>query len=326
MLTFYTYGPGAASTQGNDEDALRAAFAAEPPFIWVDLHTGDEEMLKRVGALFKLDKESIEDAIAGEQRPRIDEYDDYLFFLLYGLLGAEPESQTEYHMRKIALFLGERYLITVHAESLKTIAGLHKRCARNPSPVLKRGPEFLLFTIIDTTVDNYMLVAETLEKQIEDLEDESLDVRNGPVFLESVSEARRQLIDLRHMITAEREMIMPLARGEFEQLSEETAEHFVHVADHLLKTYEEIDGLRELLFGVRDNYHSQLANQTNEIMKVLTIFASILLPITFVAGLYGMNVALWPGPDNPYAFPVILFAMVAITAAMLAFFRWRKWL
>jgi magnesium transporter len=324
MLTGFARHPDGTIETLNQTDVLEAASTRQAHALWIDLEQPTENEVRAVGQAFNLDAEAVEDCLHGEQRPRIDEFDECIFLVLYGALG--PEDRSEFEPRKLAAFCGPNLLITVHGRPLRSITGVRDRCRRNAANLLARGVDFILYSIIDAMVDNHILVTEDYETRLEELEEISLDPDVDESVLVRSAELRRELLELRRLATTHRELLAPLAKGEYEHLSDALEQRFGHVEDHLLQTIELLDSLRERLNGVRDSYHTTLAGRTNAIMKTLTLFATLLLPLSMIAGVYGMNLPLWPPPDNPSSFWAVLALMLTITLALLTYFRRKRWL
>jgi magnesium transporter len=154
----------------------------------------------------------------------------------------------------------------------------------------------------------------------------SLDVHAHGLLLKEQSVLRQRLIELRRVTLAQRDMLQPFVRGEYDYISGALEQRFSHVHDHLTKVIEQLDNLRERLSNVRENYHTAVAVRTNEIMKTLTMFATVMLPLTLVAGIYGMNLRFWPPQEEPYSFGFVLACMAAITLVLVVYFRRKRWL
>ena len=324
MFTAFAHFADGRSEALESLEGVSAALTTEGTALWIDLESPEEEELREVGRRLSLSSEALDDCLRGEQRSRIDEFSDHIFFVLYGMLGAD-ESEG-FAPRKLAGFCGSRFLVTVHADALQTIRVVRDRCARHPSQTIARGPDLVLYSIMDGMVDRYAIVADAYDARIEQMEEASLDAGVGETILADVSDMRRSLLELRRLASAQRELLAPVARGDYDYISSNLEQRFGHVHDHLTETVEQIDGLREHLRAVRENYHTALTSRMNETMKTLTIFAAILLPLSLVAGIYGMNVALWPGPTHPQGFLGVLGAMAIIAGATLYYFRRRRWL
>src|SRR5262249_8151204 len=162
----------------------------------------------------------------------------------------------------------------------------------------------------DLMVENYLRVAQHYEQRLDALEDQSFRPDVDAQLLSGLAELRRDLLELRRLASAQQDLLRPLMLGEYDFVSSSLSHQFQHVRDHLSQVIDTVNNLRELLGGVYQNYHSALAGRTNEIMKVLTIYTGTLLPLTVIAGIYGMNLPLWPGPENPWSFWVVLAIMI----------------
>lgn len=291
---------------------------------WINLEAPAEEDLHGLQRLFGFDSEAVEDCLHGEQRPRVDAYQDHIFLVVYGVLASENGKVFEH--RKLAAFFSDRYLVTVHQEPLATVRALLEKTNRDPRPVLANGTDTLLFRLIDGMVDRYILIVDRIEERLEEYEDQSLEPDVDASILAETADLRRELLELRRLAVSQRELLTPFADGEFEDIAEQLEHHFRHVRQHLTQVIEEADALRERLHTVRDNYHTAIANRTNQVMKTLTLFATLLLPTTLIASIYGMNLPLWPPPQEPRSFWLVLGGMAVVATAILIYFRRRKWI
>ncbi len=320
---FARHPDGTVQRLSSVEQAVEAA-KREDLAVWIDLEAPPEADLHAVGEVLQLDRAALEDCLYGEQRPRIDEFEDYIFLVLYGML--DPEEGDAANPHKSAAFCGTRFLVTVHREAVRSITVVRNRGERHVTHLLARGVDYVLHYIIDGMVDTYLNLGEAHENAIEALEEASLaeDVDES-VLTRSVS-TRRQLIELRQLAVSLRELLAPVAKGEFDYVSESLEPRFSHVHDHLTKAIEQIDGLRERLNAIRENYHTALTRRTNEIMRTLTAFATVLLPLSLIAGIYGMNLSLWPSSKSPLAFWGVLLTMLVVAIALMLYFRRRYWI
>lgn len=293
---------------------------------WLDVQADHASEIEALAREYELPAEAVEDCFEGEQRPRVDEYldGDLVFMVMYGALG--EGDQNHYDPRKLSIFFTKNTLITVHSEPLRTLDAIHRRCAKRPKYMLGRGLHRLLFEVLDEMVDNYGRLVEALEDRVEHLEEDSLHENVDDSVLARATHLRRELLEFRSVAVSQRELVLPFAKGQYDHVFEGLDGDFYHVRDHLMHVVEVIDNLRELLHGVRDNYHAVLANRMNEIMKTLTIFASLFLPLTLIAGIYGMNTPLWPNVEAPATFWTIIGAMGVVVLSMFGYFRWKRWL
>lgn len=291
--------------------------------LWIDIEKPSAEILHELDDIVDVDDTSLEACLANEEaRPRVDEFPDHIFLLLYGVLS--PEEDPDFAPRKLAAFCGRRYLVTIHDDRHRTIDNMHSRFLGNGHHLLSRGVDFLLYSIIDGMVDNYGIALADFDKQLEDLEEASLDRADDGVFLRA-THLRRELLELRRLAFAQREALGALARGECDYVAASLGQRFTHVTHHLTKTIELSDSLREILNSVRENYQFAETRRTNEIVRALTVFASVLLPMSLIAGIYGMNLKTWPSLDHPEGFWWVLGGMATIATAMFLIFRSRRW-
>jgi magnesium transporter len=307
-------------------DELANLWPRDDVRLWVHLERPTDQELQRLGKIAGLDEEALDDCLHGEQQPRVDEFESHIFLVLYGLYGLKEQQDLDPH--KLAAFCGSRFLITVVRYPLLSVRQVRAHCGRHPETLLARGVDVVLFEIIDTIVDNYLRVADRYEDRLEDLEERSfdIDVDDGDALLEQAAEVRRDVLELRRLAVAQRQLLLPVAKGNYDFVSETLSQQFSQVCDHLSQVVDTVDSLRETVVSIRDNYHTALTRRTNEIMKLLTVFAAVMLPLTLIAGVYGMNLPLWPPSNNPLSFWIVLATMTTIAATMLAYFRRRKWL
>ncbi|HRX79104.1 MAG: magnesium transporter CorA family protein [Planctomycetaceae bacterium] len=305
-------------------DELADLWQREDVRVWVDLESPTDDDLRRLGEIAGLDEEALDDCLHGEQQPRVDEFEGYIFLVLYGLYGLKEQEDLDPH--KLAAFCGTRFLITVGRQPLLSVRQVRARCGRHPETLLVRGVDVVLFEIIDTMVDYYLHVIDRYEDRLEALEEQSFDTEVDEEVLEQAAEVRRDLLELRRLAVAQRHLLQPVTKGEYDFISETLGQQLSHVCDHLSQVIDSVDSLRETIVSIRDNYHAGLTRRTNEIMTVLTLYAGIMLPLTLVAGIYGMNLPLWPPSNHPASFWGVLAMMTVIAGLLLAYFRRRKWL
>lgn len=301
---------------------LRSAIASPTAMVWVDLEAPTAATLRELDQIIDLDDEALNDCIEGEQRPRVDDFGDYLFMVLYGLLGEARE--TDVAPRKLAVFLGRRYLITIHREPLRTIRSVLARCGKNPTRSFGQGVSSVMQQLIHGMVANYRTVIDDYTSEVEDLEQQAATAQDGSQLITALADMRRCLVEVRRLARSQRELLEPLFEGEYELIPDELEVRFGHIAQEFAQVLDNANGLRERLDGVRDSYHALIAQQTNDTMKVLTIVATITLPMSLVAGIYGMNVPLWPSAENPISLLFALVAMLVAGGGLWLLLRWRR--
>jgi magnesium transporter len=237
-----------------------------------------------------------------------------------------PSDRYSFDPRKLAIYCGKRFVITVHRESVRAIDIVQRRIERHQCGLLRGGPGNLLFLILDQMVDNYGLFVDHCEGEVERLEEQSLLDDGDRTILSQSGGLRSELAEVRHLAQAVDQAIGAILADDFPFMNDDIEFDFQHVREHLKAVAEFADRLRDRLNGVRDNLAFVIANRTNEIMRVLTVFASILLPMTLVAGIYGMNMPLWPNERAPESFWWVISGMFALGAGLWLFFRRKNWL
>jgi magnesium transporter len=320
----WTWKPGENCQPFRQWSQVREAWSDCRSCLWIDLERPQPEDLEALDSIVDLDDEAIEDCLDGPERPRIDEYEHYLAIFFYGVLSVDEAGQ--FSPQKIVVFCGERFLVTVHPEAMISVTSLHDHCHRHKASMVDRGVDLLLYRLIDRLVDNYLALLDRFDERVVNLESASFEPTDDDSVLPAVAQMRNELMELRRLASAQVTLVAPLARGEFDYVSENLGREFRHVQEHLAHTLDRVEGLRERLSGVLLNYHSTLTKRTNDIVRVLTVFAAVMLPLSLIAGIYGMNLPVWPPGGRPLSFWAVLTFMATLGAGLVWFFRTRKWL
>ncbi len=291
--------------------------------VWVDLNHPDPEESQILRSVFHFHELAVEDALAALHHPKIESYGDYLYLILHGIDFSAREH--EFKTQDVDFFLGERYLVTVHPGVSRSIGKVGEVCVRN-ARVLGEGPVALMHRIIDTMVDSYRPEIEKLQDRLDQLEKEVFE-RSRPQLARRILEIKRDVSSLRRVVQPQRDVVGRLARREFPIITETLSYRFRDVYDHLVQLTDESLFFADRITSLLDAHLSTVSNQLNGIMKILTVIATIFMPLTFITGLYGMNVDLPHfGLGATAFFWVLLFVMAAVSFGMLIFFRMRKWI
>jgi magnesium transporter len=266
---------------------------------------------------------SIEDALSEAHHPKIEPYDRYLYIILHGI-DFHP-GEHEFATRDVDFFLGSNYLVTVHDGRSRSIETLKQLCAQHPH-ILEEGPVALLHRIVDTMIDNYEPEMAEIEEQMDRLEEDAI-LGAADNLVRPILAVKRDLSALRRVLIPQRDVIGRLARREFPQISNELAYRFRDVYDHLVRYSDEAAMFQDRVTGILEGYLSAISNRLNQVMKVLTVVSTIVLPMTVLTGLWGINVPLphLPGTDAAQ-FWWLVGIMAAITVTMLAIFRRKRWI
>jgi magnesium transporter len=292
-------------------------------WVWVDLHNPTEADAKILSDTFHFHELAIEDAIAEIHHPKAESYGDYLYLILHGIDFNAREHAFRTH--EVDFFLGWQYLVTMHSGASRSIARIAEICGRNDR-VLGEGPASLLYRIIDTMVDNYRPEVEKLGGRLDVMEKEVFQ-RPKPTLVKRILDFKRDVSSLRRVVMPQRDAVGRLARREFPHISEALSYKFRDVHDHLVRLSDEAVYFADRISSLLDAHLSNVSNQLNGVMKVLTIISTIFMPLTVLTGIYGMNLGLphFPGSDG-MQFWWVMGLMVAISLVMLTFFRRKGWL
>lgn len=262
----------------------------------------------------------IEDILNTKSRSKVEEFDDYLFIIM-----SKFDLQDEEILKEQVSLIIKDNLVISFAETKESFCCVQERIQHVKGRFKLNGADYLAYTIVDTVVDGYFLVLEKFEERIEDLEDEIL---NNPSvhIITSVQIFRHDLVWFRRQIWSLRELITRLERTDSPYIHDSTHIYLRDVYDHTIKISEDVDVYREMAEGLLEIYLSNISNNTNQIMKMLTIIATIFIPLTFMAGVYGMNFEYMPELTSPYGYPGILIGMGVVGGVMLVYFRNKGWL
>lgn len=305
-------------------DDIRARIDSKSGFLWVSLESASEgEILWILRDTFKFHPLAIEDCLsAGYQVSKVDDFITHLFIIAHAI-----KPTTDFHQLEtleLNLFLGGNFLVTCTTESnMSPVEKTWERVERD-FRLSNFGPDFLCHAILDVLVDEYMPLIDQMETEIEWLEDSVLE-KPTPDTLERLLTLKHSIMSLRRVISPQREMINRLTRDEFDQVDTQSRYYFRDIYDHLVRIQDLTDTIRDIVSGAMDIYLNSTSLRLNEVMKALTIVSTIFLPLSFVAGVYGMNFTTIPLAQHQLGFYIACAAMVAIGIGMLLYFKWRKW-
>ncbi len=310
------------TTEAANADVERCFAAVKSDGLWLDIEEPTEDDYALLRDVLKFHPLTIEDIQHQNQRPKLDEYPDYNFAVIF---------QAEWKADEIALlehhlYVGANYLITVHVEPSPVLTALEKRLAKSPD--LANGqPAFLTYLVIDALVDATFPVLEQLDDTVDELEDE-ITVKASPESLNRIYHLKHSVTELRRFLGAQRDVFQRLITHGVHLQQQDLTLYYRDVFDHIVRQYETVDGLRDLLTSAMDVYLSTVSNRLNQTMKTLTAIASLFLPLTFLTGFYGMNFAwLTSVLETPFkAFWVGVGTMLIAVAIQLYFFRRRGWI
>jgi magnesium transporter len=305
-----------------DLEALDALLAPGT-VTWVDVQgLGDERTLRQLAGTFNIHPLALEDVANAPQRPKAEEYDDHLF-LVTRMARLEPGLGLD--IEQIAIFAGSNYVVSFEEQRTGVLDPVRARLRDGKGLLRTAGPGYLAYAILDTIVDSYYPVIEQLSERLAALE---LRVLSTPTqaTLDRMNRVKTDLVLLRRGIWPQLEAINRQLRDPSRFLTDQVRVYLRDTADHCAQLVDVVDSHRELVNGLLNTYLSLVGMRTNEVMKVLTIMTSIFIPLTFVAGIYGMNFEFMPELHSPWGYPILLAVMAIVAGAMLLFFRRRGWL
>jgi magnesium transporter len=312
-------------------DDIDAAIAT-PGETWIHAEAVDPAELEALRDRFGIHRLAIDDVLDEQTRPKTQEYDSHTFVLLKTARLSQREGVEfgkEVRADSVGFFIGEDWLVTLSAIALDVVEPTSARWTQHSDRFVNRGTDFLAYHIMDGIVDDYFEVLDDIEADIEAIEERVL-TDPGPQMLEELNGVRRDLLAFRKVAWPAREAISYLSRGDIPEVDDGNEKYFRDVYDHLVQVVDLIETYRDLTGGSRDIYLNAVSQSTNEVMKTLTVVATIFIPLTFVVGVYGMNFAESPFamPELywTYSYPAVMVGMTVIAGLMLVHFRRQDWI
>lgn len=311
--------------EGKPEESSGKDRVARPPegtVRWVDLVEPDAEALELLRQRFDFHPLAIEDCASFEMRSKLDEYEDHLFIVLHTFTAA-PDDPTDIQIHEIHAFLGDHYLVTVHDNPVAATERVWRRAATDPS-ILSRGPCWALYLNADTMIDAVFPLLDDVASRLERIEEVIVEDQAEPDLL-NIFATKRMLVTMRRVMRPVRDVIGILSRRPEQLIRDRTQIYLRDVYDHVLRCAESIDEAQELAENAITAYQTTLSNRTNQVMKKLTIFSAIFLPLAFVTGFWGQNFDALPFGNDTLLY-AMLVSMVLVPVVLLAWFWRRNWL
>lgn len=299
------------------DETLKKGTIEDKGKLWIDVTGITKEESASLEKQFNLHPLTSEDLVNSRSRVKVEEFNDYLFCVFYGIKKGNE-------LVEIDFIIGKDFLITNHKKDMLSISTLKKDEDR-VRRLMSKGLDFLFHKILDMEIDNFGPVLEKIDDIIEDLEEEATS-NPKPKLLSKILELKRQIITIKKTVIPQREKISFLAKNEYKFLSKKTIPYFRDIYDHAVRVSDTVDNYREAVGNAFDAYMSAVSNNMNEVMKTLSIIATIALPLTVISGIYGTNFRILPGSTGPWGFWVMIIGMVLLCIGMLVYFRLRKWI
>ncbi len=325
VISVLAYGPDRLLQEEVADPSRLRDYIQHWPMTWINVDgLGDTATIEAIGEALGLHHLALEDVVNTHQRPKLEEYGDHLFIVV-----RMPHPEEPFQTEQLSLFLGANYVITFQERAGDCFEPVRKRIRERRNRLLEAS--YLAYSLIDALVDSYFPVLDTFSDRLERLEDEVVR-KSTATTVSQVHEVRHDLLALRRSIWPARDILNSLVRDPLPLISDTTRTYFRDCYDHAVRIIDLVETFRELSSSLIELYQSTVGQRMNEIMKVLTVIATIFIPLTFIAGLYGMNFNTQISPLNLpelnwyYGYPFALAVMVLVVAAMIVYFRRRGWI
>lgn len=322
-ITTICYNKDSFSEQTINFNQLDSLEIKNDEILWINISgVYDSALLKKLSEIFNMNSLSLEDIQNTEHRPKIDDFGNYIHAILKMLTWNE-NSQT-ICSEQVSIILGKNYVISIQERPGDVFDIIRDRIRNSRGRLRQKNADYLSYGLIDAIVDNYFLVSDKLQEEQEILE-ESANVENSKETFRKIHFLKKEMIKLRKSVWPLREILISILKGDFELISGKTHQYYKDIFDHLLFLVDMVEQLREMLSGLQESLISTISFEMNNVMKVLTIIATIFIPLTFVAGIYGMNFAYMPELTYRWGYFAVLGAMFLIFILMLLFFKRKRW-
>lgn len=329
-MEIYCYRKGAHSVEeGFTRDELPELLADETNVVWVDLQGETPEHLAEAKDvllnIFKFHHLTVEDCVETRNQPKVEAFEKYLYFIVHGIKPGETNA-ANFVTKELDGYLGSNFVVTFHVERFRSIKDVKKQI-RSSTFACQRGAAYLMHQILDQLVDYYMPIVDDFDESINRLEERVFDMKNNNnAVLGEVMDVRRSVARLRRISSRQLEVLYRMSHGEFPQIPENVLPFFRDVHDHLQRISDLAEGYRDLVAGLFDIHFAVVGNRTNDVMKTLAVLSAIILPLSLIAGIYGMNFENMPELKTERGYFVTLGAMAILTVILLWYFWRRGWI
>jgi magnesium transporter len=326
-ITVMDFGPGHCEEQEVQTVAECAPYRASDSVTWINVdgvHQADA--IQQLGDMFDLHPLLLEDLMHTEQRPKAELFDDYVYVVLRMLYDPdETDEELEVASEQISLVLGPGWVLTFQEEAGDNFDRVRERIRQAKGPLRKMGADYLAYALMDVVVDKYFSVLEQFGDCLEDLDEKLVTSPNEDIVRE-IRDVKRAMIQVRRVVWPVRDALNVLLRGESKLFERGTLVYLRDVYDHTVQVVDMVETMRELVAGMMDLYLTTVSHRMNEVMKVLTIMASIFIPLTFIAGVYGMNFENMPELHWEHGYSYVWIVMFLVAAALVLFFKRKRWM
>lgn len=320
LAQIIAYGPDGYVEEPFREMSQVRELLSKFPVVWINVDgLGDGPLIERIGECFHLHRLALEDVVNTHQRAKVDVYGETLF-IVARMADAQRRTNTE----QLSMFLARNFVLTFQEEAGDCWNQIRARIRQGLGRLRTAGADYLAYALLDSVIDAYFPLMEAIGEELDQMEDEA--IRGGRQIMERMHKVHGELLLLRRAIRPHREVFAELARDSTPIITEQTKLFLRDCYDHVIQINDLADTYREVTTDLRDLYMSSLAIRTNEIMRVLTVIATIFMPLTFIAGIYGMNFDFMPEIHWKYGYVFALVMMILTAAVMVGFFYYRRWI
>jgi magnesium transporter len=332
MMTSFLYKKDKGLEQVASRADMFAALSQKESLLWVDLEDPTEFESETLVEIFNFHPLAVEDCLSDVSQPKIDDYDEYLFIVMHAMIMAPPsvgedgeQVVEELSVVELDIFFGRNYVVTFHKTPLKTMQQVREAIQKKPDRYLGYGSDLLVHAILDRLVDNYQPLLDSYEREIDHAEDEIFN--NPPAgFLSALMQLKQNVYALRRTMAPQRDLMYTLSRSANTFIKTKHLMYFRDVYDHLFRTYGIVEGFNENIANILQVYFSYASYKLNDIVKHLTVLATLTMPALIIASLYGMNFRYMPELAWPFGYPFAIGVIVMSSVLMLAWMKLKKWL
>lgn len=291
---------------------------------WLNFHSlEDKPSIQLLCEHLKVDLLTMEDIYEAKRRPKLEEYPEYLFFSVRSALPSEHHIN-KLKLDQISFVLGKNFLISFQNRSSDHFPDVRDRIEKKRGKIRFKGPDFLLFRMLEAIIDNFFEVLETISESIQQLENKLIRMNDSGI-LRAIEEEKRKLVELRNTVLPLKDVTSRLEKLDSVYLSVDNRHYFADLKENCLAVLEEVDAQKQILEGMSNLYYAVQGQRMNEIMKMLTVVSSIFIPLTFIAGIYGMNFENMPELKWEYGYGLVIIAMIAVALGMMYYFVRKGW-
>ncbi len=327
QIHLIAYGPESVIEQEIEDVQSLSRYLSHHPVTWINVEgLGDASVLAKIGEIFGVHRLAMEDVVNVHQRAKVEQYQNHYF-----IVARIPRAEGRLESEQLSLFLGKDYLLTFQERQVDCFESVRSRIRKTGGRIRNTGADYLAYALLDSIIDSYFPVLENYGERIEMLEDEVL-VHATSEVMSQIHDARRDLISLRRLVWPLREAISALTREPTPLISEDTRIYLRDCYDHTIQIIDLLENHRDVAASLMEVYLSRISHRMNEVMKILTIFTTIFIPLGFIAGVYGMNFEREGSPWNMpelgwrFGYSFALGLMLVVAVSMLLFFRRKGWL